>query len=780
MKKQSNCQNRREAIVSLILGELKPHAAEKLKKHIDTCKTCQHLYKMLANEEEMIQAAFKSITDRADTIQNKLIEQFEKQKLQPSSRGQAVLHRTTGSSKILKQITKIAAAAAMMAIAVLVGISLLNGSSAWAKVIQAFNEVENVHFTEKLIMLDGTVQQHELWLKRPNCLYENYGRTIFIDNGLERLVIDTEEKTAQFSDSFMPFRPLEEHYIFDEIKLFRGQSSMEIESEILPGESDDSTLVFSLKKDENETSDFAFQGKAWVDAKTMLPLKIQVELTSEQKDNEPKSGEIVFNYEPISDNVFAMVVPEGFTELPRKQRGVMSGRVLDENEQPVENAVVYATDRAGQFSEQITTDANGQFIVKLPPEGVGKPVWLPVLLRAFIEEVPDKIAWSIIADPANRHGPGSGWEPGGNIPYDIANVENDGCILRSANGIVLRMEPAGAIGGQVVDADGTPISNAEVQLLRCDLADKHGNAGLFGIDVHKWSGPGELGIVRTDDNGCYELNNLPQLWKRTKIFVRAEAEGFVGDTSSFYAKGPIEYEELDFELYKAGITATGTLIDNYGKPLVERYISARINGKEYIRTKTDSKGEFTLLNCPITDNLQIYAELSHNSWPPHETQRYQTYTYYPDLTVGIDYRDAQLKYDVEMVAQLPDLILNVVVKNTSGELLKYFPVEIRANAAQISTQWKVEKKFIRRTDKNGKCTFTDIPKVAGLKLVLHGDNRLLNEKLSENEKIFVEENRKKYFWAEVPIEIRDDQKEYNITAVALTFDEYEKQKDSQR
>jgi len=773
MNKQNNCQNRREAIASLILDELDSHDADKLKKHIDTCQTCQHLYKMLANEEEMIQAAFKSVKDRADTIQSKLIEQFDKQKLQSSSRGQTILHRTTGRSKIMKQITKIAAAAAMMTIAVLVGVSLLNGTSTWAKVMQAFNEVENVHLTQKMIMPDGTVQQHELWLRRPNCLYENYDRTIFIDNGLERLVIDKEEKTAQFSDSFMPFRPLEEHYMFDQIKLFRGKGHKRIEFAKLGDQSDETTLVFSLHyKYKYSTTEFV--GKAWVDALTMLPLKIQVELTSEQKDNEPKSGEIIFSYEPIPDNVFAMVIPEGFTELPRKQRGVLSGRVLDENEQPVANAVVYVTDRVGNFSEQTLTDKSGRFNFKLPPEGMGKTVWLPVLFRAFVEGVPDTVAWSIIKDPANND------EPGGRIPYDVANVDNDRGILKSAAGITLRMEPAGTIAGQVTDTDGTPISNAKLQLLRCHLSDKHGNAGLFGIDVYKWSGPGELGIVRTDEYGWYELNNLPQLWKRTKIFVRAEAEGFVGDTSGFYAKGPIEYEELDFELYKAGITVTGTLIDNYGKPLDERDISARVNGKEYIRTKTDSKGEFALLNCPITDNLQIYAELSHNSWPPHETQRYRTYTYYPDLTVGIDYRDAQLKYDVEMVAQLPDLILNIVVKNTAGELLKYFSVEIRTDAAQISTQWKVEKKFTRRTDENGKCTFTDVPKVAGLKLVLYGDNRILNEKLSENEKIFVEENRKKYFWSEVPIEIRDDQKEYNITAVALTFDEYENQKDSHR
>jgi len=144
MNKQNDCQNRNEAIASLILGELESHAADKLKKHIDTCQTCWHLYKMLANEEEMIQAAFKSITDRDDTIQSKLIEQFDKQKHQSSSRGPAILRRPTGGSKIMKQITKIAAAAVII-IAILAGIHHFGGSIdgtsvAWADVIEQISE----------------------------------------------------------------------------------------------------------------------------------------------------------------------------------------------------------------------------------------------------------------------------------------------------------------------------------------------------------------------------------------------------------------------------------------------------------------------------------------------------------------------------------------------------------------------------------------------------------------------------------------------------------------
>ena len=87
-----------------------------------------------------------------------------------------------------------------------------------------------------------------------------------------------------------------------------------------------------------------------------------------------------------------------------------------------------------------------------------------------------------------------------------------------------------------------------------------------------------------------------------------------------------------------------------------------------------------------------------------------------------------------MIAEKPELILNVEVRNSSGQLLKYFPVEIRGNRGTISSQWRVDKKLTRRTDENGRCTFTDVPNVAGLKLVLQGNESISNEKLDEEAK----------------------------------------------
>ena len=475
-------------------------------------------------------------------------------------------------------ITKLAAAAVIV-VAVLIGISTFNGTTAWAKVIKALGEVENIYIVSTMTMPDGTKVSSKWWLRRPNCLYQDVYNRIVIDNGQERLTIDKENRTAQFSDSFMPYNPLEEHHMFESINLFRGEGRKEVEFAKLDDESDETTLVFSMHYKHSTTE---FEGKAWVDALTMLPRKIQVELISETHDDNPKSGEITCNYEPIADDVFAMVIPEGFTELPRKRRGVMSGKVLDEHEQPVANAIVYVTDRAGQFSEQTITDESGHFTFKLPPEGVGARLWLPVLLRAFVEGVPDKIAWSIIRDPTANA------EPGGHIPYDVDYIDNDGRILKSANGITLRMEPAGKISGLIKDVDGSPITNVSV-FVRCNPVDKFGNE-VINI--------GSLGeTAQTDKQGRYELDNLPMFWDKTVFILRASAKGYVTESIRFRSKGPMDYKQVDFQLYSVGLIISGTVTDNYGRLLVERRVYVRVNGKDYraCRTKTDENGRFRLV-----------------------------------------------------------------------------------------------------------------------------------------------------------------------------------------
>ena len=706
-----------------------------------------------------------------EAVLRDLLNELDKSEKKPSAALQPNIWKIIMKSRITQLTT-----AAVIIIAVLVGINFLNGTTSWAEIIKAFNEVENVHFSSTMFGLDGTKTEYHMYLKRPDCFYEDSAQRIIIDNGKERLTIDKEKKTAQFSDSLLPYKPLEKHYMFKQLDLFRGenqnaQNGYEITK--IEEESSDTTLVFGLHHKKGHMRDREIKAKAWVEADTMLPLKMRLELVKPEK-NEPASIEMVFDYKQIPDEVFALVVPEGYEQLPGKQRGVLSGKVLDENERPVVHAIVYCMDRTGDFSEQTTTGESGQFTFRLPPEGTNKLVFMPVFVRAFCEDDPNRVAWTTVSNPAEDR------DIGAEIPGKFGKIEFEGNMLKNATGIIIKMELAGSISGKVIDTDGDTIPNASVKLI-CGPNIKWRD-GSMSLRIRNLGGIGKRGelIVQTDEHGHFEFRNIPRWGHNSSFTLIASASGYVKTNSRFKAETPLETEQIDIKLLEAGLTIRGKLIDNYGEPLSARNISAAatIDGcRSYVRAKTDEKGEFTIEGVPVSQNLKITASLSHKrNIPPHDKEKYNSYVYYPDVVVGIDYEQGKNEYEIEMIAEKPELILNIEVKNTSGEILKYFPVEIRVDPRIISSQWTEDKNFTCRTDENGRCRFTDMPNVRGLRLVLWGGNHVWHEKLSENEKIFAEEYKKKHFWADLPIEIRDGQKEYNITAVTLTRQESENRK----
>ena len=232
-------------------------------------------------------------------------------------------------------------------------------------------------------------------------------------------------------------------------------------------------------------------------------------------------------------------------------------------------------------------------------------------------------------------------------------------------------------------------------------------------------------------------------------------------------------------MYRAGIIVSGTVTDNYGQLLVEREVYVRVNGKNYYkacRTKTDERGRFRLVGCPATPDLQIKAELTHNHWPPHEKERYMSYRYHPDVIVGINYETGKTEYEVKLVAERPEIIIDVELKNTAGEPLPYFPVEVRGTPGSISSQWRADKKLNQRTDERGYCRFTEVPNVDSLKLVMWGGDSVWNETLSKEQVEKIQTKYKKYKWTEVPVELISGRKEYKVEVTILTNEEYEQKK----
>lgn len=152
MNNYAPCHDRREAIMALVLDELEPIAAEELRKHIDTCRTCRDLYQVLTDEEKMIRSAFDEVAATTEAMERNLIEQCDEH----------LGHRTIsfgrawGGLRTMSTIVKIAAAAVII-IAVLIGVNHFGGSFdgasvAWAQVVKNVQKAKTVTFRLKTSM----------------------------------------------------------------------------------------------------------------------------------------------------------------------------------------------------------------------------------------------------------------------------------------------------------------------------------------------------------------------------------------------------------------------------------------------------------------------------------------------------------------------------------------------------------------------------------------------------------------------------------------------------
>ena len=141
MNKNNNCQNRRETIAALVLGELEVQAVEQIIKHINSCRLCRSLYEAMLAEEKTIRSTFQAIGDRNRTIENNLIEQANN-----LSSGTSV--KTFTGRLMTRKITRYATAAGLIA-AVFLGIVVLNKLTVPAyaieQTIKALQKISTVH-----------------------------------------------------------------------------------------------------------------------------------------------------------------------------------------------------------------------------------------------------------------------------------------------------------------------------------------------------------------------------------------------------------------------------------------------------------------------------------------------------------------------------------------------------------------------------------------------------------------------------------------------------------
>jgi protocatechuate 3,4-dioxygenase beta subunit len=776
----TNCKKYQGLIERHLDGDANDTESADLKAHTEECTACHEEFQRIGLADGIIKDAFTPATSAgqaADLTVAKLTA------LPAGTRRETFsVWRTAAKSRITKL-----AAAAVIIVAVIIGIKSFNGNTAWADVVEAFSKATDIHAVMKSTALNGDVRKtRELWLKnRIMIRQEHPAHTSFddsIDDGVNYLTLNKEKKTAQLSDSYSPFEDyLREHTVLAVVGAVAfPDKNHRLKTKFARKEG--SWIIYKMEYRNR------WKGEVWIDAASNLPMRVvgdYAERSGARRRGE-QGFEMTFDYQPIPEEVFSTAIPAGYVELPRVKSRVLSGRVIDEGGRGVAGAEVYAP--GSDFVPSITNE-KGEFAIKMHPT-VGIPT---MVLRALKKDEPHHSAWTLlrghehenhvrltIADEKQL----SGLMPGhpGEV---ILHKDKYGTQRSSIKGVVLKMAPSRVISGRVTSEAGKPIANTVVWLdamgIRLGSNDIHiSNLGCAseGSDIMSWLPKGKP-FTLTDDNGHYELAGLPEPWREVGLVARAD--GYATEEKAFSQEN-----NCDFRLTAAGVIVRGTVIDNHGRPLAGREVEVAVGRDLEIEPAIiDAQGRFELTGCPEVPSLRLsvnsdggaaYGEWHRDKetgalkleWTNYTED--SEFTYYLDSEVVINVEPGKREYQVEIVPERPDITIEVEIKDSAGRPLEGIPLGL--SAGDITGQWSV-RKLIGKTDEKGICTITEVPRVQELYLwvcqpeLARGQGSWRKEVSDEYTKA-ITESQDRYAPMKVPIELQPARKHYKISVTLQT------------
>ncbi|MGD8499493.1 MAG: hypothetical protein PVJ86_02535 [Phycisphaerales bacterium] len=357
MTNASDCQNRREMIAALVLGELQPLAADEIREHFDTCWRCRCLYQALVEEEETIRSAFKAIDDMSKAIGNNLVVEYNKvsRAHDDISAGQAESQAKQSAitlpnvwRTIMKSPIRSLAAAAVIIVAALYGLNVIgNGGNVLAEVLDNVNQIRSFAYRIKIRagQHGGSIGMKDdlIWGKHV-LESRDHGRRIFSYwiKGPEGIPVKTMEPYSKLyvlkpQAILIGVRP-------DEKKFWRrrltdvGFLDWE-ESTIFPSGFTEHPytrlgrdMINGVTVEGYESThprvvgrhgDPRIVARLWVDTKTKLPVRMEIEDFLNSRDGSPTKRRILDGFEwnvEIYAADFDPNIPDDFEFVPEAEK----------------------------------------------------------------------------------------------------------------------------------------------------------------------------------------------------------------------------------------------------------------------------------------------------------------------------------------------------------------------------------------------------------------------------------------------------------------------------
>ena len=680
---------------------------------------------------------------------------------------------------IRNPVTKFAAAA-VITIAIILGLKGFNGNSAWAEVEKEFTAANDIHIVGKRsVNATGETSKYQLWVKNRKLIRSEDEDSTHIVNGTRQLWLLRHEKTARLVES-----ESDELFEWPLLQVLRGETTK------YPTE---------IKTIGNITKEgVTLINNVWVDPNKNLPIRGLSELIERETKTVLIKFDYTCDYESIPSEIFELIIPNGYTDISNIETRVLSGKVMDEKGRPVAGAEIIASN--DQIRGQ--TNQEGQFAIKLSPDRFING--FPMIIRAIKSDDPNHIAWTLLRNPRQELRPlfipddgKTKLEQGGDVDIYLFNEttlrefipESSGTMIFKSDDdkypseikdIVLKMQPASIISGQITNRQGQPVTNAIVRLEQMEVSvgeneiwihsigqtdkEKEIASSLSNENVKKVR-YGSFAI--TDNEGYYKLGNIPNIWYRARLEVKA-------DDYVQVAKEIFQNEGNDFVLLEADVTIRGTVIDNQGNPVIGREVEIDIDSDEIGDLNieefyTDSEGKFELKGIPEVNGLelQIRTDEKPRNWEENELTRDHEFVYYRMIEEMIKFEPGKKEYSVNIVPHRPDIKLEIEVKDTNGKSLEGVPVGIISPG--FSERIWYTTKLCGVTDENGLCIINETPRNEPLKLWIcipprpelweDDDESEVNQQVRNA----INELGRKYYSIEETIDLQKDKKNYKIS-----------------
>lgn len=705
------CQEMQDRIAESLTADLSAQEVRELDHHLSQCPACRAYGQAMRGDHERLAAYAATMGAAVNGLPDRVIDALDRAPRQRPP------EKTSAWRTIMKSRIAQLATAATILLATAIWISSLNGTDAWAETVRALQKVDDARVTSTYTLANGEVWEWRGWIKGRVMMRSESPRKITVDDGVNRLTLDREDKTARLGDSWAGHDNFMEHDDFEVLLMFQGEQTP-YKARELPGENGNGARVYEVTYRE------FWKGKAWVDANTHLPTRIEASFLGKYAERYSRL-EVTYRYDPIPVETFSTTIPAGYTELPRLERSFISGKVIDERGNGVSGAEVYTSEEAADGK----TNDRGEFVIKLPPNEFGN-LDFPLFIRALRNNDPRHVAWTVVRDPEDEdvqfgeRGTAHEWgrrgthvtgdesglrklirgQPGEIVFKRTKDIFKDGDDTRRAwgvRGIVLEMAPASVITGRVTDSTGQPIRNARIQIGHIDI-----RSGWNRVHIGNTGAPGddEQAFAHTDDKGHYTLGSLPRPW--TEVSLRASAVGYA-TVERRLEPG----ESGDFELVKADITVRGTVIDNHGEPLVGRDVEVHMEDRDFDEAEAwiDEEGKFVLANCPRVPGLmlRVRSGSERGDWGEIPGTKNRKFIHYLDTDVTVDVEPGKTEYNVSIVPRRPDITIELVIRDAAGKPLVGIPIGLGDD--DVDTEWATNKLW-GTTDDRGRCRITEVPR----------------------------------------------------------------------